>query len=61
MGQIRVSVKKVDEEAWDVFLDIRDAERVQTGKLLSDLIWAYADEYFDAEEPGRQPIEAPVT
>ena len=51
MNRIRISVREVDEEAWSLLNDIRHDERTVAGKVISDAIRMYADEYYDGEYP----------
>ncbi|MBY8977399.1 hypothetical protein KHP62_16415 [Rhodobacteraceae bacterium NNCM2] len=47
MKRFRISVREVDEDAWAIFNEIKNEERVANGKLLSDIIRFYAEEYFE--------------
>ena len=49
MKRIRISVREVDEDAWWLLKDIRDDERTVAGKVISDAIRMYADEYYGEE------------
>lgn len=50
MKRIRISVREVDEDAWTLLNDIRHDERTVAGKVISDAIRLYADEYFADDE-----------
>lgn len=49
MKRIRISVREVDEDAWSLLNDIRHDERTVAGKVISDAIRLYADEYYGEE------------
>lgn len=50
MKRIRISVREVDEDAWSLLNDIRHDERTVAGRVISDAIRAYADQYYGEEE-----------
>ena len=49
MKRIRISVREVDEDAWLLLNDIRHEERTVAGRVISDAIRMYADEYYGDE------------
>lgn len=48
--RIRVSVREVDQEAWDLLRYIHSEERTAMGKLLSDAIRLFYDVYIEEVE-----------
>jgi len=50
MDWVRVSIKKVEPEAWDLFRALREELRVETGKIFGDMVQFYADHHFVLEE-----------
>ena len=57
MKRIRISVREVDEDAWLLLNDIRDDERTVAGKVISDAIRVYADEYYGDETSEPATVE----
>ncbi len=50
MDWVRVSMKKVDPDDWELFVELREELRVETGKIFGDMVQFYADHYFVLEE-----------
>ena len=46
----KITVRGVEEEAWEVLQAIRSAERRQVGAVLSDALLFYWDEHYAEED-----------
>ena len=46
----KITVRGVEEEAWEASQAIRSAERRQVGAVLSDALLAYWDEHYAEED-----------
>ncbi len=50
MDWVRVSMKEVEPEVWDLFRELREEQRVETGKIFGDMVQFYADHFFILDE-----------
>lgn len=53
----KISVKGVDEDAFLLLAELREAERRFAGAVLSDAIRYYADLVFDGQDVALEPTE----
>ena len=51
MDRIKVTVKGVEEQAWDMMHEIRETEQRFMGAIISDCIFQYYAEQFDPDYP----------
>ncbi len=50
MDRIKVTVKGVEEQAWDIMHEIREAEQRFMGAIISDCIFQYYANQFDPDD-----------
>ena len=46
MDRKKICVRGVDPDAWEALVEVREDSRTSTGKLISDALRLFADEYF---------------
>ena len=50
MDWVRISMKKVEREDWELFQELRDDLRTEAGKIFGEMVQFYADHHFVLEE-----------
>ncbi len=50
MDWIRISIKKVDRDDWELFQELREEFRMETGKVFGDMVQFYAEHHFVPDE-----------
>lgn len=54
MDRIRINVRGVDEAVWADLKQMRQAEQTCLGRLVTEALEAYVQDYTDNEEDGHE-------